>query len=139
MSLDADHKHLYELVKILPGPNDFKFWKNVADINDTSVEYVYEKMATSANYIDSPTPENVSTNINYFCEYVIMFFGGSKTRLWALLTSTVFSTSPEDSQVGRFLAEDLTATAWRLIARYGHAGHSARAWSGAYPPPYDDE
>src|SRR5882724_6375482 len=87
--LSEDHRHLYDLLGMLPGPADINFWKKVGAANGVPSNYIYEKMSLMALYTDRALrqPDKTGLGLGDFAKYVIMFFGGDKPALWNALSS----------------------------------------------------
>lgn len=120
---------------MLPGPGNGYFWEQVAEINGTSVGYVYEKMSTAANFVRQPVLNDQGWDVTYFCTYVIMFFGGDKPELWALIARELAALGDEYGHFGALFARDFVDTAWRLWAHYTPVDTDRPAsWFDARPP-----
>lgn len=120
---------------MLPDASHTTFWKAVADANNTSTRYVFEKMSKAAHHPLGVDLHSHRPSIGYLCQYLIGFFGGNKPDLWQKIGSAIFSAGgPEWSGLGKAFADDLTSTAWRLLVRYRvpGEGENIRSWTTAY-------
>lgn len=114
---DPDLAHLFELLRMLPGPAENReFWTAVHPSGDASrLSYVYEKMSVIGQVAKDPSPQNVE----YLARYLLYFFAGERPRLWKTL-NTVFDNdlTMTADEPGRWWAEDTCRTAWALYIRY---------------------
>lgn len=119
---DPDLAHLFELLRMLPGPRENpKFWAAVADHTGdggTSVGYVFEKLSLIWRAVRDPTP----AHIRDLARYLLYFFAGDNPELWKILNTVTRNqlTMPRD-ETGRWWAEDVSRTAWTLYVRYNQA------------------
>jgi hypothetical protein len=118
ISDDSDLAHLFELLRMLPGPADNSaFWEEVAaQVNHgTSVGYLFQKLVNIWRAYNEPTPGNVE----YLARYLLFFFAGDNSELWKALNTVARDTvTMTGDDVGRWWAQDVTRTAWSLYVRY---------------------
>ena len=120
---DPDLEHLFELLRMLPGPGeDRPFWAAVqahAQGQDpesaTEVNYVFEKMAGIWLITQEPSPSSIA----YLAKYLLFFFSSDDPEQWKTLNHvTVHDFSLNRDDTGRWWAKDLCETAWALYVRY---------------------
>ncbi|TCB92097.1 hypothetical protein E0H26_24260 [Micromonospora zingiberis] len=133
MPQDADHAHLYRLLAMLPGPENRLFWQGIANCNDASLQYVYEKMGHIARFRSSVTPDGPGGySISYLCKYLMIFFGGNRDSVNEEVGRELFATGAEKSYMGSSFTQDLVDTAWRLVVRHRSTDdNKLREWRNA--------
>jgi hypothetical protein len=118
ISDDPDLAHLFELLRMLPGPRENpEFWTAVQNqsLRGTQLGYVFEKMSSIWRTVQKPAPDNVE----HLARYLLLFFGGDKPQLWSILNIVAHNRlTISHDKVGRWWAEDVCRTAWALYVRY---------------------
>ena len=129
MSLDPCHERLIRLICILPGPDNDRFWQQVASANETGVGYVYDKMSEVSRFARGPC--DGGDTVSYLAEYVIKFFGGERRPVWDAIAHHVFHSDGADTVIGRVFAEDLVRTAQDCVVRFSdeHDLDKLTAWA----------
>ena len=112
-SSDPDLNHLFELLRMLPGPAEApEFWTDIQhQFIKTELGYVFEKMTSIWHVVQDPSPGNIA----YLAKYLMMFFGGDNPELWKILNG-IFQ-----SQID--LRHDHPGRWWRRMSA-GRRGHS---------------
>jgi hypothetical protein len=124
---DSDFAHLLDLVRMLPGPTDAPdFWAAVQNLGhpgtgrDTQpANYVFKRLTAITFVNRQPTPGMITR----LCESLLFFFSSNNPELWSILNAVTPSESEwgRDNS-GRWWADDVTRTAWRLYVRYQSYG-----------------
>jgi hypothetical protein len=136
---DPDLNHLYELLRMLPGPREHpEFWTAVQHQylgEDTALKYVYEKMTLIPRTAKDPTPQHISD----LARYLLAFFAGDNPELWDILSGVgEGGVSPRHDTIGRWWAEDLCQTAWTLYVRYSRPAGNDWLEKWQYQKSYQD-
>jgi hypothetical protein len=89
VSDDPDLAHLFELLRMLPGPHDDPgFWTSVQHQvvgSNTSLGYVFEKLSAIWRTVLDPSPGNIED----LARYILFFFAGENPAMWKILNRVV--------------------------------------------------
>ena len=118
---DHDLKHLFKLIRMLPGPvENREFWTAIQGQvigQDTGLDYVYEKMTLISRVLRDPTRAHISD----LSRYLLFFFGGNNPELWRILNHIFHDgLTIRHDEAGRYWAKDICETAWTLYVRYSY-------------------
>ena len=149
ISSDPDLIHLFDLLRLLPGPvENPEFWAAVRGVGqrleptEENLRYVFEKMARIKLLLDEPTPFRVVS----LCEYLLFFFGVDNPDLRKVLRTAPSRLNLDyEYDTGGWWADDIKHTAWKLWVRYHDFGDEEwkakwqydRAWTEWLPKEQD--
>lgn len=83
---DLDLDHLFELLRMLPGPAENReFWEEVAaHVNyGTQVSYIFQKLVS----IGRAYRDRDSQHVEHLARYLLFFFAGNNPDLWKVLNT----------------------------------------------------
>ncbi|GAA2215645.1 hypothetical protein GCM10009850_111130 [Nonomuraea monospora] len=130
---DSDLRHLADLLDLLPGPDEKRFWRDVNARGDSgelpmaSIQLLRLLVfAMPALRKASPTPGEIRRLIHA----LLIAFGGDPRRLPEVIGAELpFVTGGQPAVIGRLWLDDLIATSWRLYVRHhGDSEERLRSW-----------
>jgi hypothetical protein len=125
MRQDPDVNHLRELLTLLRPLSHTEFWEPFARRNQN----LEGKLGYHLRAFVTGDPDDLAL----LCRGLLLYFSNSDHEMWLHLNDGLLDLDPNDyNEPGRYLAEDICATAWKLYVRYKPRFHDSLV---GRPPP----
>lgn len=111
LSQDPDVTHLHDLLTLLRPLSDHDFWDFFNDRHSNHEGRL-------GWYLEAFEDGNPAT-LALLCRGLLLYFSNSDHAMWLHLGNSHLDLDASDhTEPGRYLAEDICATAWKLYVRY---------------------